>query len=151
MLHEKYVHRSPQIDYLKLTYPKAETYLAANQWDLSGAAAEYYTSLEEASGQYSPEDSPESETHSTPQPIPTTTTMPPPPSSSSREPSKKKFATLGDLGGDKGSSHVGHSHGSDDDEDSDSEQDLFAGGEKSGLALRNPADVKKKIIEKAKK
>lgn len=135
---------------LKLTYPKAETYLAANQWDLSSAAAEYYTSLEEASGQFSPEESPESETNSTPQPIPTTTKMPPPPSDS-RVPPKKKFATLGDLGGDRGSSHGGHSHGSDDDEDSDSDQDLFAGGEKSGLALRNPADIKKKIIEKAKK
>lgn len=76
--------------------------------------------------------------------------MPPPPPSGSREPPKKKFATLGDLGGDLGS-HGGHSHGSDDDEASDSEQDLFAGGEKSGLALRNPADIKKKIIEKARK
>lgn len=77
--------------------------------------------------------------------------MPPPLTSGSREPPKKKFATLGDLGGDKGSSRGGHSHGSDDDEDSDSDQDLFAGGEKSGLALRNPADIKKKIIEKARK
>lgn len=135
---------------MKLTYRKAETYLAANEWDLSNAAVEYYTSLEEASGHFSPEESPESETHSTPQPIPTTTKMPPPPSAS-REPPKKKFATLGDLGGDRGSSHGGHSHGADDDEDSDSDQDLFAGGEKSGLALRNPADIKKKIIEKAKK
>lgn len=144
------LHKRVTIADLKLTYPKAETYLAANQWDLSSAAAEYYTSLEEASGQFSPEESPESETNSTPQPIPTTTKMPPPPPSDSREPPKKKFATLGDLGGDRGSSHGGHSHGS-DDEDSDSEQDLFAGGEKSGLALRNPADIKKKIIEKAKK
>lgn len=145
------LHKRVTIDDSKLNYPKAETYLAANQWDLSSAAAEYYTSLEEASGQYSPEESPESETLSTPQPIPTTTKMPPPPPSDSREPPKKKFATLGDLGGDKGSPHGRHSHGSDDDEDSDSDQDLFAGGEKSGLALRNPADIKKKIIEKAKK
>lgn len=145
------LHKRVTIDDSKLTYPKAETYLAANQWDLSSAAAEYYTSLEEASGQYSPEESPESETHSTPQPIPTTTKMPPPPPSDSREQPKKKFATLGDLGGDKASPHGRHSHGSDDDEDSDSDQDLFAGGEKSGLALRNPADIKKKIIEKAKK
>lgn len=76
---------------------------------------------------------------------------PPPPASGSREPPKKKFATLGDLGGEKGFPHGGHSHGSDDDEDSDSDHDLFAGGEKSGLALRNPADIKKKIVEKAKK
>lgn len=144
------LHKRVTIADLKLTYPKAETYLAANQWDLSSAAAEYYTSLEETSGQFSPAESPESETNSTPQPIPTTTKMPPPPSDS-RVPPKKKFATLGDLGGDRGSSHGGHSHGSDDDKDSDSDQDLFAGGEKSGLALRNPADIKKKIIEKAKK
>lgn len=145
------LHKIVTTEDLKLTYPKAETYLAANQWDLSSAAAEYYTSLEEVSGQFSPEESPESETHFTPQPIPTTTKMPPPLLSDSRERPKKKFATLGDLGGDGGASHGGHSHGSDDDEESDSDQDLFAGGEKSGLALRNPADIKKKIIEKAKK
>lgn len=53
--------------------------------------------------------------------------------------SSKKFATLGDYG----SSHA------QDDSDSDEGQDMFAGGEKSALAVQNPDDLKKKIIEKA--
>lgn len=39
----------------------------------------------------------------------------------------------------------------DDDEDYDPDQDMFAGGEKSGLAVYNPDDMKKKIIERARK
>ena len=77
--------------------------------------------------------------------------MPPAPSSSSNKPSKKKFATLGDLGGGTPSSHSGHGHGSDDDDDDQEHQDLFAGGEKSGLAVQNPDDLKRKILERAKK
>jgi UBX domain-containing protein 1 len=82
---------------------------------------------------------------SDPQPIPTTS------SSQSSQPPKraaaqKKFATLGDFGND--------SHGHDDPNDSDyddEKQDMFAGGEKSGLAVQNPDDLKKKILEKARK
>ena len=77
--------------------------------------------------------------------------MPPAPSSSSNQPPKKKFATLGDLGGGAPSSHAGHGHDSDDDEDDEEHQDLFAGGEKSGLAVQNPDDLKRKILERAKK
>lgn len=71
---------------------------------------------------------------------------------------KKKFATLGDIRGSAGPSHKGHGH--DDDEDAadddwepsdDDHQNLYAGGEKSGLAVENPDDLKKKIIERAKK
>jgi UBX domain-containing protein 1 len=56
---------------------------------------------------------------------------------------KKKFATLGDFasgGGDDSS-----------EEDDHVNQDFFAGGEKSGLAVQNPDDIKKKIIEKARR
>lgn len=77
--------------------------------------------------------------------------MPPPPTSGSKEAPKKKFATLGDLGGATSSSHAGHGHDDDDDDDFDHDQDLFAGGEKSGLAVHNPDDLKKKIIERARK
>ena len=63
---------------------------------------------------------------------------------SSRQSARKKFATLGDISsGGKGAD--------DSDSDEDLPQDLFAGGEKSGLAVQNPDDIKKKIIEKAKK
>ncbi|KIW07401.1 uncharacterized protein PV09_02244 [Verruconis gallopava] len=48
--------------------------------------------------------------------------------------------TLRDLQGD---SHAGHGH---DDED-DEEQDLFAGGEKSGLAVQNPGSNPRDQIE----
>jgi UBX domain-containing protein 1 len=82
---------------------------------------------------------------SDPQPIPTTSSA-----QSSRPPKRaaaqKKYATLGDFG------HDSHAH--DDPNDSDYEdepQDLFAGGEKSGLAVQNPDDLKKKILEKARK
>ena len=81
-----------------------------------------------------------------PQPIPTTSSNPPASSKAGKAP-QKKFATLGDLGG--GSSGHGHAH--DDDDDDDEDQDVFAGGEKSGLAVQNPDDLKRKILEKAKK
>lgn len=69
---------------------------------------------------------------------------------------KKKFATLGDLKGSAGPSHTGHGHDDDDDdEDYEPEDDentnLYTGGEKSGLAVENPDDLKKKILERAKK
>lgn len=56
--------------------------------------------------------------------------------------SQKKFATLGDFGS---------SANNDQDSDDDEKQDLFAGGEKSGLAVKNPDDLKKRILEKAQK
>lgn len=78
--------------------------------------------------------------------------MPP----TSGQPPKKKFATLGDLKGGGGASHAGHGHDDDDDDDDyepeeDENQNLYAGGEKSGLAVENPDDLKKKILERAKK
>ncbi|KAI9768408.1 MAG: hypothetical protein M1835_006875 [Candelina submexicana] len=98
----------------------------------------------------------------TPQAIPTTSQASPPTKSSSRSKptSTKKFATLGDLNqGQAGShGHGGHGHAHDDDDDDDSDyddrkQNMFAGGEKSGLAVKNPdpRDQVRKIIEKAKK
>ena len=153
---------------------QAQQYLATNQWDLSSAAAEYYTSLEEgvAAGQTGAQDdmqdivSGESDDEaqpassaprggrtlgggSTPQAIPTTSSAAPPSSSASKKPPQKKFATLGDLGG---GAHAGHGHDDDDDdEDDDEKHDLFAGGEKSALAVQNPEDLKRKIITRAKK
>jgi UBX domain-containing protein 1 len=80
---------------------------------------------------------------SDPQPIPTTSSAQPsrPPQ---RAAAQKKFATLGDFGNDQ------HDDPNDSDYD-DEKQDLFAGGEKSGLAVQNPDDLKKKILEKAMK
>ena len=52
---------------------------------------------------------------------------------------------MGDL-----SQEGGHQHDDDSDSDDDSEHDLFAGGEKSGLAVQNPNDLKRKVLEQAR-
>ena len=98
-----------------------------------------------------PSDSRTLDGNPTPQPIPITSKMPPAPSSSANQPPKKKFATLGDLSGSGPSSHAGHGHEEDGDDSDDENQDLFAGGEKSGLAVQNPDDLKRKIIERAQR
>ena len=49
-----------------------------------------------------------------------------------------------------GGAHAGHGHG-DGDSDDDEDQDFFAGGEKSGLAVQNPDELKRKILEKAQR
>ncbi|KAL8858582.1 MAG: hypothetical protein Q9178_004876 [Gyalolechia marmorata] len=150
--------------------PEARRYLESSQWDLEAAATEYYTSLEEATAEDEPPSEPLPEPEETspdaapansggrtlaggnvPQPIPTISSMPDQSSSGSKAAPKKKFATLGDLSGG-GSGHAGHGHDDDsDDSDYDPKQDLFAGGEKSALAVQNPDEMKKKILERARK
>ena len=137
--------------------------MTAHDWDISSAAEDYYASLEgftienEAAGPDSSNNPADSQPAASgprtlagdfvPQPIPTTSDMPPAPSSSSSQPPKMKFATLGDLG----DAHAGHGHDDDGDETDEENQDLFAGGEKSGLAVQNPEDLKRKIIERARR
>ena len=124
-----------------------------------GSAVTEYFNRSEATEE--PDQTPEAPaaTSSAPQPIPTSSGMPPPPSATQAP--KKKFATLGDLSGGRGPGHAGHGHGDDDDDDDDDfepsddeNQDLYAGGEKSGLAVENPGaaeKLRKKIIKKAQK
>lgn len=77
-------------------------------------------------------------------PVPASNT--PQQSSSKRNQGPRRgVATLGDY-----ASRGGHA-ADDSDGDDMNDQDLFAGGEKSGLAVQNPDDLKKKIIEKAQK
>jgi UBX domain-containing protein 1 len=75
--------------------------------------------------------------------VPSSSSAAPESTSSTKRAAPKKFATLGDVsrGHDRSSSE---SDGSED-------QDFFAGGEKSGLAVQNPDDLKKKILEKARR
>lgn len=73
--------------------------------------------------------------------------MPPARAATSKAPAKKKFATLGDLSRGGNSSHSHDDESDDDDED----QDFFAGGEKSALAVQNPDELRRKIIERARK
>lgn len=142
---------------------KARAYLELNQWDISSAAAEYFTSLEEAEDSPPPQshsevppiakpssgDSREAKINPASQPIPTTSSIPPARASAPRAPPKKKFATLGDLSGGNGSSRTGHGLDDDDDDGDDEDQDFFAGGEKSALAVQNPDDIRRKIVERA--
>ncbi|KAI9369894.1 P-loop containing nucleoside triphosphate hydrolase protein [Aspergillus egyptiacus] len=114
---------------------EAQEYLATNGWDLEAAVTEFYAEQDEtghAGGQ----------TLGSAEPSAQSSSSTPTQSSSTRRQPPKKFATLGDLASGAGDSS---------DDDDDENQDFFAGGEKSGLAVQNPDDLKKKIIEKAKR
>lgn len=65
---------------------------------------------------------------------------------SSRQPAQRGLRTLKDLQSSGGGGGHGHSHDdgdreSDDDFQDDENQDFFAGGEKSGLAVQNPSQA----------
>lgn len=78
--------------------------------------------------------------------------------SSSSAPPKKKggIATLGSISQGASGGHAGHGHAHDDDDSEDEDydddeqpRDLFAGGEKSGLAVQDPTsgrNAPKKVI-----
>ncbi|GFF26387.1 UBX domain-containing protein 1 [Aspergillus udagawae] len=131
---------------------EAQEYLAANGWDIEAAVTEFFAEQDEAmqgantvggrslGGADSAASVGRSLGGSSSQ---SGTATPQQSSSSSRKPtSKKRFATLGDFASGGGDSS---------DEDDTENQDFFAGGEKSGLAVQNPDDLKRKIIEKARK
>lgn len=141
---------------------QARQFLAASEWNLETAIANYYAAQEDHTedpaddSDYVDEDDPEpsqqpSGQHGSgrrlgegpvdSQPIPVASTSNS--SQSKKTPSaQKKFATLSDV--NAGGANAG-------DSDDDDKQDLFAGGEKSGLAVQNPDDLKKRILEKAQK
>ncbi|KNG88702.1 putative Cdc48-dependent protein degradation adaptor protein (Shp1) [Aspergillus nomiae NRRL 13137] len=131
---------------------QAQEYLAANGGDLEAAVTEFFAEQDEAlqegntvPGQTLGEsESAPSAGRSLAGSSSQSPSFPPQQSSTSRKSApKKKFATLGDFS----------SGGGDDSEEEDDavNRDLFAGGEKSGLAVQNPDDIKRKIIEKAKR
>jgi UBX domain-containing protein 1 len=135
---------------------QAQQYLQANRWDLGGAAAEYFTALEEGTNeaQEGGEDDPqEPEAYTGPRTLdgrPAPSSIPTVGSSASSKPPPKKggIGTLASLGQSSGGGHAGHGHAHDDDDDDDDDsdyepgeepRDLFAGGEKSGLAVQDPS------------
>ncbi|OAP64720.1 hypothetical protein AYL99_00692 [Fonsecaea erecta] len=146
----------------------AHQFLAANDWELEAAVSNYYAAQEDHTednpddSDYADEEDPSSSRQAQSQsPHPTygagrrlgegpSDSQPTPAASAAsgssqpknNQSSQKKFATLGDFasGGANG-----------DDSDDDDKQDLFAGGEKSGLAVQNPDDLRKRILEKAQK
>ncbi|KAF2871224.1 Cdc48-dependent protein degradation adaptor protein-like protein [Massariosphaeria phaeospora] len=139
---------------------EAEQYLTANNWDITTAAALYYTQLETAQEDEPDVDvdmagddeapSPPSEAPAQPQPGGGRTLggayVPPEPSASSSRPeSSRRQApprgprTIQDLqGGSRPGPADDGDHSSDEDDKDDENQDFFAGGEKSGLAVRDP-------------
>ncbi|KAK0619653.1 hypothetical protein B0T14DRAFT_545826 [Immersiella caudata] len=125
---------------------QAAEYLSASQWDMDSACTAYFTDLEEgqqggsnAAGE--PASEPEYTGPRTLDGRPAPQYAGPSSSSSSKKPQKRTgLATLSSLGGG------GHNHDDDEDEDDDDDEDerrgprdLFAGGEKSGLAVQDPA------------
>ena len=124
--------------------------MATNRWDLSSAATEYYTSQEEGveEAEEGAEDPQETDAYTGPRTLdgrPAPASAIPTVGSSSRAPPPKRggVATLASM---NQSPAAGHGHAHDDDDDSDDEdydpreqpRDLFAGGEKSGLAVQDP-------------
>ncbi|KAF2191986.1 SEP-domain-containing protein [Zopfia rhizophila CBS 207.26] len=132
---------------------EAEQYLNAGSWDIETAAALYF----EESAPQEEQDIDMAGDDQTPNPHPNPPqhagggrtlgggSVPAEPSSSSSPPAaprqrapQRGLRTLRDL---QGQGDSGHAHGDDDhssDEDDKAEQDFFAGGEKSGLAVQNP-------------
>lgn len=147
-------------------FEQATEYLEASSWNISAAVGSFFADDEdEATGGAGRSSQPVPEpAYSGPRtldgrPAPQSA-LPSSSSSASKKPAKKKgLATLSSLGGGGG-----HDHDDDDDDEEEDEladrrgpRDLFAGGEKSGLAVqdpgRNPADpqnVIKDILAKAK-
>jgi UBX domain-containing protein 1 len=126
---------------------QATEYLGASNWDIQSAATSYYADMDEgeqAPASAAPAAVPEPEYTG-----PRTLDGRPAPeyaaassSSTAKKPQKRTgLATLSSLGGGHG-----HDDSEDDDDYDDDEEDerrgprdLFAGGEKSGLAVQDPA------------
>ncbi|KAB8360861.1 hypothetical protein FH972_024595 [Carpinus fangiana] len=126
-------------------HQQATEYLGANQWNLDAATQSFFED----------QDPDEEDEAGAAGPVhgqgPILGSSNPVGASSSRPPAqKKKFGSLKDLT-DNGSD--GNSHG--DDDDSDKEQQYFAGGDKSGLAVQDPGqgsrDHIKRILETARR
>ncbi|KAK4096427.1 SEP-domain-containing protein [Parathielavia hyrcaniae] len=120
---------------------KATQYLSASSWDIDSAVTSYYADMEE--GEQAPGRSP-SPDYTGPRtldgrPAPGAATASSSSSKASKPQKRTGMATLSDLG------IGGHDDSDDDDDDEDDDderrgpRDLFAGGEKSGLAVQDPA------------
>ncbi|KJK82872.1 hypothetical protein H634G_02009 [Metarhizium anisopliae BRIP 53293] len=123
---------------------QATQYLDANQWDLMAACNSFFQDDDEVRMQSGSGDSRPESAYSGPR---TLDGRPAPAAASSSrggpqttsQPKRKGIATLGSLGSGA------HAHEDDGDDDDDYEDDddegrgnLFAGGEKSGLAVQDP-------------
>ncbi|KAL2136214.1 hypothetical protein VTI74DRAFT_4844 [Chaetomium olivicolor] len=123
---------------------QATEYLSASKWDIDSAVTSYYTDMDEGEQPQAPD------TGAVPGPEytgPRTLDGRPAPeyattgaSSSSKKPAKRTgLATLASLGGGQDHDESEDDEGDDDDDERRGPRDLFAGGEKSGLAVQDPA------------
>ena len=116
-------------------------WLTASNWNIAAASTAFQANVADAEGRSSGDDDDSSMDQSL-DPAHTSSG-----GLSSSQPKRagqgKKFATLGDLGASQAPAE--------DHDDDDEDQDFFAGGEKSGLAVQNPDDLKRKILEKARR
>lgn len=125
---------------------EALEYLETNNWDIEASVTEFFAEQDEAlqggeGGQRLGSD--ESSIERTLGGAPAGSSGIAQQSSASKKSApRKKFATLGDFASKRDDSG---------DEHETENQDFFAGGEKSGLAVQNPDEVKRKIIEKAER
>ncbi|KAJ0116981.1 hypothetical protein N8I77_008849 [Diaporthe amygdali] len=144
---------------------RAAQYLEASSWNISTAVGSFFADDDdETAGDAGPSSQPAPEpAYSGPRTLdgrPAPQSALPSSSSASKKPAKKKgLATLSSLGGGSG-----HDHDDDDDDEEEDDptdrrgpRDLFAGGEKSGLAVQDPSrnaadpqNVIKDILAKAK-
>ena len=121
------------------TTEQATQYLEAHNWDISAACTSYFQDDEEqpTERQTAPDNYTGPRTLDG-RPAPQSASGSAPRKPAASQPKKKGIATLGSMGG-------GAPHADDDDDDDlyddDDEKDrgnLFAGGEKSGLAVKDP-------------
>ena len=130
---------------------QARSALQSTNFNLEEAVVFFYAS-QDAPADGEEEDATMDEDEAVPRPVPSSAPQPAASSASSSSSKPKapannsRLRTLKDLRGSASGDHE-----SDDDEDE--KQDLFAGGEKSGLAVQNPdkpQDHFKNIINQAK-
>ncbi|CZT21978.1 related to UBX domain-containing protein 1 [Ramularia collo-cygni] len=103
----------------------AQDALAAANWNLEQAVTLYYASQDEAADEDDEKESESTTAATASGPVAGSSSAPQ--SKSNARGGKPKAMTLADL-----------QTGDDDDEEKDPNQDLFTGGEKSGLAVKNP-------------
>ncbi|OBT68742.1 hypothetical protein VE03_02221 [Pseudogymnoascus sp. 23342-1-I1] len=142
---------------------EAEQFLVSSDWDLEDAAATYYASQEDGAPAADAEGAaPAPAEYTGPRTLdgrPAPESRTPTVASSSRPPRRAPrsgIATLGSIASDSAQ----HGHDDDDSDDPDfhddeQPRDLFAGGEKSGLAVQDPRrndprNLVDEIIKKAK-
>jgi UBX domain-containing protein 1 len=115
----------------------ARHFLEASKWDLNLAINQYFSRGNEDEDEEDEDDEMEDE----PSPVARgSSSSKKPAASSSSAPKAKRLVTISDLRKDNNSDH------SDSDEEG-TQKDFFAGGEKSALAIQNPKDAGKQIID----